>query len=297
MSVWRYRFAGLLFESTLQIPEWHAFSSGEDREPDVRIILEPDIQEPSPDDGQTAIRSDDYRLSVPSVGNFEVSRGRRIAVAPVAGADPGELRVFLLGSALAAVCCQRGLLLLHASVVRLAARTVALCGPVGSGKSTLAAALVSQGASFVCDDLGRFDVCAGRAVVYPSVPRLKLSAAAVETLGWSTDHLRRVHTRASKFHVPQVHLDPWSAVPLHAIYVLDWTEGPVTSRPLTGLQALRSLVNAATYRPRLLERMDRQAAHWQQCAALAAGARVHQLSRPRTWSAIREATEAIDRSS
>lgn len=289
----RYRFAGLLFESTLDLPEWKAFACRKDGAPDVRIVVGDEAHVPPRQAQPQFGESEDYRLSVPAVGTFRIVSGERIVVLPASGVDPGELRVFLLGSALAALCCQRGLLLLHASVVRVATRTVALCGPAGSGKSTLAAALVDEGASFVCDDLARFDVREGRPVVYPSTPRLKLSPAAVDTLGWPAHRLTRVHGRATKFQVPQAHRDPWSPVPLDAICLLEWTDGPVTVRPLRGLRALRGLITAATYRPRLLERMDREAAHWQQCAALAAGTRIYELRRPRTWGAMRGVIDAI----
>lgn len=298
MTTWRYRFAGLLFESALHLPEWDAFSSSEvDQDPDVRIILDGEAQAgPAADDGRL-VRPDEYAFFVRNVGRYQVLDGRRIVVAREPDARSGELRLFLLGSALAAVCCQRGLLLLHASVVRLAARTVALCGPVGSGKSALAAALIGYGASFVCDDLGRFDASDGSATVYPSTPRIKLRPETLASLAWPSDGLERVHARATKFYVPQVHCDPWSPIPLHAIFVLEWSDGPVRATALTGVSALRALVAAATYRPGFLEPMGQLAAHWQRCAALAAGAKVYRLTRPRVWSAMGEAVEIIAGSS
>lgn len=284
---WSYRFAGLLFESALPIPEWDGFSCDDlQLQPDVRIALAS-----TSDDS----RDGEYRLSVPDVATFQVRAGRDIVVTPAAGVDAALIRVYLLASVLAALFCQRGLLLLHASVVRVRDRTVALCGPTGAGKSTLAAALVTRGGEFVCDDLGRFDVSNGRAVVYPSTPRLKLCADSLAPLAWPTDGLARIHASAVKFHVRQTHRDGSSPVPLDAIYVLEWADGLVAATPLTGLVALRHLVAAATYRPSMLETPQRRAAHWKQCAAVAARARIYALKRPQSWAAISEATDLIGR--
>ena len=160
MSTWCYWFAGLLFESAVPVPEWDAFATGDaGREPDVRILLDHEAAGAADvDDAKPFVSPGEYRFSVPGVGRFRILDGSRILVAPATGADDREVRLFLLGSALAALGIQRDVLLLHASVVRLADRTIALCGPTGSGKSTIAAALIARGAAFVCDDLGRFDV-------------------------------------------------------------------------------------------------------------------------------------------
>lgn len=294
MSTWRYWFGGLLFESALHVPEWDAFASDEaGREPDVRILLDDDAAADA-DDAPPVASPDEYRFSVRGVGRFRIVSGARIIVAPAEGADEREVRLFLLGSALAALGIQRDVLLLHASVVRLADRTIALCGPTGSGKSTIAAALIDRGAAFVCDDLGRFDVIDGRAVVFPSTPRLKLHPESLDALPWSAQDFDRVHARARKFHVPQVHGDSRSPVPLDAIYLLAWADGAVGVTTLTGIASLRALVDAATYRSALLDPMGKVGAHWERCAAVAARTSIHRLARPRQWSALPAVVAALE---
>jgi hypothetical protein len=294
MTVWRYRFAGLLFESALHLPEWAAFGSGEAAmDPDVVIALDNAPRVPGTDE-PPVVRPDEYSFFMRDAGRYRVLDGRRIVVTPVMGAGGRELRLFLLGSALGALCYQRGLLLLHASVVRLGARAIALCGSAGSGKSSLAAALIERGAAFVCDDLGRFDTASGRAIVYPSTPRLKLWREALDALPRRHDALERDHFRAEKFHLPQTLRNPWSPVPLDAIYLLEWNDGSANATVLSGVPALRSLVTSATYRPDLLEAMGQIATHWQRCAAIAAGTSVYRLARPRAWHAMGAAIDAIE---
>jgi hypothetical protein len=293
VNTWRYRFGGLAFASAIHLPEWTAFADrAECAEPDVAIALdrapEP-LPEPIP---PPAIRPRECTFWIRRGGRYRVLDGRRIEVTPAPDMEAPVLRLMLLGSALAALCYQRGILLLHASAVRAGGRTLAFCGPAGSGKSSLAAAFVRLGADFVCDDLGRF-IAGAPPAVYPSTPRLKLWRESLASLPWSADTLERDHARRDKFHVPQSHADPWSPLPLDAIYLLDWHEGPAAATPLSGVHALRALVGAATYRPDLLDAMGGLAAHWQRCAALAAGARISRLSRTRTWRAVDDAVAAV----
>ncbi len=286
MTAWRYRFAGLLFESALHLPEWEAFAITEASPiPDARIVVERDAG--------AAPAESEYCFSVPDVGEYRILNGERIAIFPAPDVPDARLRVFLMGSALAALAVQRGLLFLHGSAVRLAGRTIALCGPAGSGKSSLAAALLARGASFVCDDLGRFDVDAGRAVVYPSTPRLKLSPETLAALDWRPDGCARVFPGARKFHVPQTLDDAWSPVPLDAICVLDWDGNPVCVTRLSGREALQALVAAATYRPGMLDAHGRLGHHWAQCVELTAAVPVYRLTRARTWDAIDDVIAAI----
>jgi hypothetical protein len=224
-----------------------------------------------------------------------VSNGTRVDVHPFADAGDREVRLFLLGTAIAAVFYQRGLLMLHASVVDLGNAAVVLCGRPGAGKSTTAAALVAGGGTFVCDDLGRVELRAGRAWAYPSIPRLKLHAEALDMLRAGPTGFERDHYRANKFHVPQTPVAAGTAVPIRGVYLLEWADsGPDITR-LSGLEALQGLVQAATYRPAVLEPMERLGSYWQQCAAVVAATRVWRVRRPRAWDRLDALVAGIHR--
>ncbi|HKA54196.1 MAG TPA: hypothetical protein VKJ47_11090 [Candidatus Binatia bacterium] len=238
------------------------------------------------------IDTDHYRFAVPDVSRYLVRQGREILVVPAPGAGAREVRLFLLGSAWGALCYQRGLFPLHASMVRVGSGVVAFCGAPGAGKSTLAAWLASRGYRLVIDDLCRVDLSVPEPPrVWPSVPRLKLWRAALSALGWSSEQLERDYFRADKFHLPWPEASLRQVLPLRAIYLLEWGDTGLVR--LTSTAALRRFIGSATYRGDLLEPMGRLAEHWGRCAELLRQVPVFELRRPRDWSAMAGVVEVL----
>lgn len=229
-------------------------------------------------------------FQVAGVGRYTISGGCRIEVVPEPGAKTETLELFLLGSAWGALCYQRGVLPLHAGVVQSRGRTAAFCGPSGSGKSTLLAWLVDRGGRLLSDDLCRCDPEAQpAALVWPSLPRLKLWRETLAALDRPSEGLVQDLPSEDKFHWPMPPTAPLGPQPLHAIYLLEW--GPLKLERLAGAQALRQFVNAAAYRAGLLDRMGLLADYWQVCAGLLRRVPLFRLSRPRQWSSLDEAAD------
>ena len=284
MKRYYYDYFGLHIRSEIEIPDWLPFKKDKALNfPDVIISLKIDASAHLPEsESRPVVDAQIYSFHIPGTGGYLVHHGREIVITPAPGAQARELRLFLLGSAWGALCYQRGLLALHASAVQVGAQAVVFCGEAGSGKSSAAAWLIARGHRLVGDDLCLFSVAAGQARVYPSAPRLKLWREALGALGLSDKGLERDHFRLDKFHLP------WhcaiTPLPVRAICLLEW--GEPCLRRLTGVDALRRFIIAATYRGYLLEPMGQVAAHWERCAELARGAPVWVFSRPRDWPAM-----------
>jgi hypothetical protein len=299
MAAWWYRCAGLDIESGLRLPEWQVFELPQaPAQIDVRILLDhgqiAEVLSTAEASSSAWIGRDEFRFSLPEAGAFRVRRGCEIAVHPAPGADEKVLRSYLLGTAWAALCCQRGLLALHASVVQVGDGAAAFCGPSGAGKSSLAALLAQRGFPLAGDDLVCVDFVDGQPRLHPSAPRLKLWRQTLDELGWSAAGLPGDPTSPGKFHTaPEIlpHIPALEPLPLAAVYLLEWGE-PGLQR-LRGLDGLRRFIPAAAYRPSLLAAMGQEGAYWQQCAALARRAPIFRFSRPRDWAAAGASLELL----
>ena len=101
-------------------------------------------------DGTCLIRLD-------GIARFLLRDGTEIVIEPAPQATEDDLRCFVLGSVLAVLCHQRGLIPLHAACVRIGTTAIAFAGLSGAGKSALTAALAMRGHEILADDLTVID--------------------------------------------------------------------------------------------------------------------------------------------
>ena len=289
MERWHYLYSGLRVISELRVPEWQLFETSQPfGQADVTIRRDNHM----PTENKPIITARIFGFNVPNVGYYVVMTGSEIAVSPQPEADEREVRLFLLGSAWGALCYQRGILALHASVVQNGDYAVAFCGASGAGKSSIAAWLTGRGYHLVSDDLCRFDVIDGIPRVYPSAPRLKLWRETLDVLAWKDFEGERDCLRFDKILIDVTGSGiPAISSPLRAVYLLEW--GDEGLFPLTGLAALRRFITTATYRGDLLEPMGQTAAHWNRCADLLRCTPVWNFARPRDWSKMDTVMERL----
>jgi hypothetical protein len=292
MAQWHYRYAGLSIASEVPIPEWTVFEQyGPARDVDIHIRLDGRRVKNVTETSEACAASGDYRFFIPEVGEYHVRRGCEIVVSPAPTASENEIRLFLIGSAWGALCYQRGILALHASVVQVDSGAIAFCGETGAGKSTLAARLMACGYPLIGDDLCCFDIAEGMPRVHPSAPRLKLWREALSALAWSSTGLFRDHFRTEKFIVDLTHKRTLKLAPLRAVCILEW--GDINLTRIKGMSGLRRLVASSAYRPSVLESLGKTGDYWEQCAKLARVTPVWELKRPRDWMVLDEVVERI----
>ena len=201
-----YRLSTLKLESDLDLPELMPWDGPDDAPADLVFRLGPVPPQLDQSDHvapvfQTKGRGD-YLLKLPGTGRILVQDGRQVTVDPDPAADPTDTSAFLASTIQAVLWHQRGLLPLHASVIAVEGRALAIAGPPASGKSTLAAILCARGHQVIADDIGVIDVRDGGGItVLPISPHLRLWRDALEHLGIPAAGLRRALSAKEQFHL------------------------------------------------------------------------------------------------
>lgn len=187
--------------------------------------------------------SDTLLIRIPTVARFLVQGGCQVVVDVLADASEQDVTAHLVGTVQTALWYQRGLVPLHASVVEIDGKALALAGPSAAGKSTLAAALAQRGHAILADDGCIIRLDKGGPVVLPTVGMLRLWPDSARMLGYDPDVLPRALGLREKYLVGAL-VPSQSPVPLAGVLVLgidNRVEGSQVSR-LAGNAAHLALV-------------------------------------------------------
>jgi hypothetical protein len=224
----------------------------------------------------------EFRLDAPSAGRFTVTGGHHIAVEPLAGVDPGAVRLFLLGTAIGVVLHQRHVLPLHGAAVRADDGFVLVLGASGAGKSSLAAALVRRGWPAGSDDICAVSVVDGTPMLQPGYPEAKVWPDVLAMTGDDPDRYQRVRPDLEKRRVP---IAEFCGEPAAVSAVILLSASAVTApvvHPLSGGVEMTAL-KRNTYRPGLSVPLGAHRAHFATIAAITAAAPMWHIERP--WTA------------
>ena len=129
---------------------------------------------------------DGIRFIWDDVVTFDMYDGCRVDYLPGLGWQ-GALPPCFFSTVAALILAWRGAVPIHGSTVMIDNRAIMICGASGAGKSTFAAALVTQGARLVADDLSVITHSpSGGFLVQPGRPTLRLHP---ETARYFVPHL------------------------------------------------------------------------------------------------------------
>jgi hypothetical protein len=240
------------------------------------------------------ITPDGFCIHWCGAGTFLIRKGCEILIEPQAGVEEAIIRLILLGPALAMLLHQRGVLVLHASVVSINDCAVGFMGEKGWGKSTTAAAFNAKGHALVADDiLAVIPGVDGTPMVQPGPPHFKLwPEAAAASFGDNPDVLARVHSRIEKRERSANTGHIAEPLPLRHLYVLD-NGDQLESIPMPPAVALLALVRHS-YLSGIMNALGGLQKNFQQCAQLAAGISVSSLKRPKDLGALGSIVELVE---
>lgn len=235
------------------------------------------------------------RYGLPGVARLLVRGGNEILIERQPEADDAMVRLLLLGTGMALLLHQRGLLPLHASAIVAPAGAVLFMGHSGAGKSTLLNEFLRRGYPMLAEDLAAVRLATdGAAWVEPGVQTTKLWADSAAMLGQPTDGLARVRPELEKYVVPVN--DALAADParLAVIYTLAPHNQPtIDLHERRDARKFNALLDH-TWQKLVVKRMGLHGAHFQRAIAVANQARIVRVQRPDEGFRLKELADAIE---
>lgn len=228
---------------------------------------------------------DQLLLTIPGQARFWIERGQPIRVERPTTTTDSQLELFLQGLPLATYYVHRQCLTLHAAALATPKGAILLAGHSATGKSTLAAALVARGYPLLADEITPLAIQPGARLDVQPVPTcLYLWRDALAKLEIAIDDCIQVRPGLARYALsPTCTAD--TARPLHAIYLLGWTNEPTANlTPVAGYNRFLAIQPFAFNRL-LPESPAMRQQHFMQITASLAKTHIHTLRRPRDgWS-------------
>jgi hypothetical protein len=256
-------------------------------EPDARVLA---MAEAGGDDGWFEFHGDVHRFGWPTVGTFEIFRGREVLVRPQPNAPKGLVEHVILGMVIADVLLTRGFIPLHSSANCVGEGTVAFVGVSGQGKSTMAAAMHQAGYAAHADDLLALPVDSEPLVPF-GISRIKLNPDSAQTVGEDPQALSMVYEGIEKRSKIVVLDRERPARPLTAIYRL--VDAPeVSIVRVDPRKALFELFSNCFFVEIEMRACGPQEL-MRRCASVATRVPLFELRRPRDFQRLPEVVEAV----
>ena len=234
-----------------------------------------------------------FLFFVKGIVRYLVTRGRKIVIQALPGAEQRDVRLFLLNSAFNALFHQRGLFPLHASGIRVKDQCILFSGDSGHGKSTLANAFVRRGYDLHTDDIAVAEIGEdGGAVIHPAYPQMKLWEETLQKIQDKTPYapLRR---RIKKFAVPLTGAFSRRCLPVGKIYVLCPRNRPgFDITPVTGMDKF-NILKGQTHRFQFTKGLGTQTEHFRFASVLGRQVPVSRVHRPQKPFMVEELADVI----
>jgi len=208
--------------------------------------------------------------------------------------EPQLLNLYILSEALGIILYQRGLFLLHASAIKIGEQVVIFAGPPGAGKSTTAAAFAQCGYTVLADDMVAISLDnAGKVMVYPAFPQIKIWPSAVKGLGYNPSSLPPLFSGSRKRVIRQKENFPVEPFPLAHIFFLE--DG--ANLKFTKMAKNEAFFSLARFFPLPSDLLQGTALerHFQQCVQLTGKVDIWKVENPKNFEALKKLVRWVER--
>ena len=283
-----YTICGFTVNSELCFPELKPIETSPDKSsPDIVIRIRNFEKLDLPSTNTTS----SFTLKS-MIGKIFLSKGCEIMIEPAEDIEDSISRNLILGSVLACLLRQRGLLVFHGSAVKINKVAVAFLGHSGWGKSTLASAFHKQGYGMITDDVMAVNMATGLPIALPSFPKTKLCEDAAIAMEHDVEQLSKVHSSSHKYVKCISEGFAETPLPLKRIYILAVGEEHKIE-PINGRNALMELLKHS-HGTNLLELSELATSNFNQCQKLLEHISIYRLVRPRSLSQLTESIRLVE---
>jgi hypothetical protein len=251
-----YQAFGLIIKSELEIPNL-LMSEADRYDVHLQVGTTPrKIENPWIETDWGQWNGTQCLFHIHETARYFVQDGKTIIVEPFSGTPLQTIVLWLLGSVMAALLHQRGILPLHASAVATSQGALLIGGDSGVGKSTLAAAFLQQGYQLLTDDVSAISYDdQGQIIVFPGYPQQKLWQDTLDEFRLAIGDLKPIDYYKSKYFVPR-HDRFWqTALPIRALYIMSDYDSQFEIKLLEGISKFQS-IGQQIYRPYFMPRVD-----------------------------------------
>ncbi|MEH2424173.1 MAG: serine/threonine protein kinase [Nostoc sp.] len=227
--------------------------------------------------------------------------GENIWITVGEGADQRFVTWLLLGIVLGCVLRIRGITCLHANVVTVGQKAIAILGAKGAGKSTITAALLQRGAKLLADDVAVLVEQNNTFFVQPGYPGLRLHEDVATQLYGSYKHLQSATPKPDLWPtkrylslVERQELFSQTLFPLTAIYILGDRSSDRQSVSIETLSSVTGLLDLMqnTYVSWMLSKTDMKN-EFRVLSCLARTVPLRKIHRPNNLAKLPQLCEAI----
>ena len=207
--------------------------------------------------------------------------------------EPQLLNLYILSEALGIILYQRGLFLLHASAIKIGEQVVIFAGSPGAGKSTTAAAFAQCGYTVLADDMVAMSLdCAGKVMVYPAFPQIKIWPSAVKGLGYNPSSLPTLFSGSRKRVIRQKENFPIEPLPLAHIFFLE--DG--ANLKFTKMAKNEAFFSLARFFPLPSDLLQGTALerHFQQCVQLTGKVDIWKVENPKSFEELKKLVRWVE---
>ncbi len=143
----------------------------------------------------------EFLLKVPNVANFLIKEGKTIHIDPSPQAEQREIELFFLGSAMAVVLMQRGIIPFHGSAFEKDGKAIIISGSSGAGKSSLLRFFLNEGYNALTDDVCALSIENDKVIITPSFPSSKIWEDVMDVFNLEKSAEKQLRPSINKYRI------------------------------------------------------------------------------------------------